>query len=859
MKSSTLRYHLLAIALFCSLLATQAASYSVPKREFRSAWVATVWGLDWPSIGAKPETQKNAMRQLLDSLKTNNFNAVNFQVRSMCDAMYKSSYEPWSSYLTGTRGKDPGYDPLQFVVEECHKRGMECHAWVNPYRFSTGSNWNTEMDQELQNSGHLLTYGNTTVLDPGQQWTIDRIVAVCREIVTNYDVDGILYDDYFYPNGIPTNETAGDYQEWRDSGIKMSLGDWRRDNVNKMVKAVNDMIQTVKPWVRYGISPAGVACTQQSMADKYGIQPCPSGSDWQYNGIFSEPLAWISAHTIDYISPQVYWKIGATADYGKITPWWNQVAEHFGRQCYISQNIYTGIGAHSDSTQYVEVARETELNRTSSVDGNPGAIYYSCKYLYKMGAQQSLGNYLKSTVFTRPALPPVITWKQGNNPGPVQNLARDGQHLSWEGHEGARYSVYAFPSTMNTSTFSKQVEYLLGMTYEPSYELTAGQAADNEFQYAVCVVDRVGNEYDPVFLGTPLAQLGTPTLIAPAAGATVDEPFHFTWHQVHAATTYVVELSNEADFGHVVEQHETADTTLLSTSFSQLQHDHTQYWRVVASADQHYSGVSEVRAIKPMRLTITYPVDGQEELNDGFTATWYAVGSSEEATVEIANTIDFAENEVVFTGHSATGELAIPSGTLDAGNTYYMRVSLTVDGVNIVSNPVRFNLAHQATHFVTPTDGGVLFPDQYVAVKAQKWANSYVIEISASKNTWGRTRYVETLKDGATQSNTRADSIKVNGKFLTLGQTYYARTKTNYKGFDQVSHSTDYGDIISFTYALRGDVNSDGQVNVSDVTELVNKIIGTGEASDAVCDLNSDGTINATDVTALINIILGHP
>ena len=157
------RHLFFAAFLLLGFAAQAAGTYSVPKREFRSAWVATVWALDWPrdandneANGMNAEVQKASMIHMLDSLKRNNFNAVNFQVRSMCDAMYKSSYEPWSSYLTGTRGKAPSYDPLQFVVEECHKRGMECHAWVNPYRFSTGANWTTELDQELKNSGHLL-------------------------------------------------------------------------------------------------------------------------------------------------------------------------------------------------------------------------------------------------------------------------------------------------------------------------------------------------------------------------------------------------------------------------------------------------------------------------------------------------------------------------------------------------------------------------------------------------------------------------------------------------------------------------------------------------------------------------------
>ena len=240
----------LLISFLLAAIATSAysATYTTPKREFRSAWIATVWALDWPrdandnaANNTNATVQKQQMIRMLDSLKNNNFNNVCFQVRSMCDAMYKSSYEPWSSYLTGTRGSTPSYDPLAFVVEECHKRGMECHAWVNPYRYSTGSSWNTAADQELKSSGHLLTYGTTIILDPAQQWTIDRITNVCREIVANYDVDGLVFDDYFYPNGIPESSDADDYSEWRNSGTSMSIGDWRRDNVNRMVKSVYDL------------------------------------------------------------------------------------------------------------------------------------------------------------------------------------------------------------------------------------------------------------------------------------------------------------------------------------------------------------------------------------------------------------------------------------------------------------------------------------------------------------------------------------------------------------------------------------------------------------------------------------------
>ena len=187
----------LVVSLILATVAVGAVSASeVVKSEFRSAWITTGWTLDWPAMKSSAEQQKRDMDRMLDSLAANHFNAVNFKVRALCDAMYASGFDPWSYWLTGTRGKDPGYDPLQYVVEACHKRGMECHAWVNPYRFSTGEEWDTDIDNELKASGHLLSFGGVTILNPAHQWTITRIVNVCREIVNNYDVDGLLFDDF---------------------------------------------------------------------------------------------------------------------------------------------------------------------------------------------------------------------------------------------------------------------------------------------------------------------------------------------------------------------------------------------------------------------------------------------------------------------------------------------------------------------------------------------------------------------------------------------------------------------------------------------------------------------------------------
>ena len=842
-------------AVLLSGMMTCAWAYGMPKREFRSAWIATVWCLDWPSQGAGATKQKAQMDRLLDSLQVNGFNAVNFQVRSMCDAMYQSSLEPWSSYLTGTRGQYPGFDPLQYVVEGCHQRGMECHAWVNPYRWSTGTDWNTAQDRELKEDGWLLTYGSTVILDPGQQRTIDRIVAVCKEIITGYDVDGILYDDYFYPSGIPTDATAQDYNEWKNSGTTLSFGDWRRDNVNRMVQAVYDMIQETRPDVRYGISPAGVAASSSAVAGKHGVDPCPTGSDWQYNGIFSDPLAWLEAQSIDYISPQVYWPFGhSTNDYGKITGWWGQIAAHFGRQVYISSSI-SGLTSSSTAVQYKEYADEVEYNRTSSVDGNPGAIFYSCKYLYALNSN-TLAHYLKNTVFTRPALPPVMSWKQGYNPGEVQDLARTGNQLSWNGYDNVRYTVYAFPITMNKNTFTGQIDYLLGMTYDPSYDIPAQY--QQGYQFAVCVLDRVGNEWEPAFLSVELDQLDSPLLISPENNSSPDAPFKFTWHQVEGATSYVVELATTSEFDNVLEHLTVTDTVASALAFSKLTHGELLYWRVQSCADSCYSGVSEVRAFTPMLLTITSPADGSQDLEVPVTAQWYTCGSDEEATLELSGSDTF--ETIIYSGTSTTGALVIPDELLEPGNAYFARVILTVDGETMTSNVVRFSIAHAAARFAVPVDGGVLYKGQHITLKPQQWATSYVVEVSSKDNTWGRSRFIETLKNGQYETTLPAEQMKVDGKLMVDGTTYYARCKTSYLDFDGISHSTAYGPIISFVYkeaeTLEGDVNDDGEVNIADVNTIIDMIL-SGDAATAG-DVNGDNEVNIADINTLINLILNE-
>ncbi len=494
-------------ALAAVLLAIAALPMSSGvKREVRSVWMATVWALDWPSSTSSTTAQKNEMVKYLDVLQKNNFNAVYFQVRTMSDAFYKSSYEPWSSYLTGTRGKDPGWDPLAFVVEECHKRGMECHAWVNPYRFSTGSNWSTAQDQALKSAGMLLAYTKsdgktTTILNPGLESVRKRIVDVCKEIISNYDVDGLVFDDYFYPEGIPVTSSAGDYDLWQESGASMTFGDWRRNNVNQMVADVYKMVQQQKPYVRFGISPAGAACTSAAVAAKHGIDRCPVASDWQYDGIFSDPVAWLEAGTIDYISPQLYWKTNhKTNPFGPMTKWWSYVAKHFGRHHYASHSI-SFLNSSNTTSDWEEIGKQVQFSRDYTENEAPGAVFYSAAYV--TGKKQSgFGEWLQVNKFQNKALTPAIDWKKSDlEKVQVSALSKRATVLSWAGVDNVRYSVYAVPESVNVETLDSSIpaEYLLGVSYKTTYTMPDDKKSG--YNYAVCVLDRYGNEYEPVYYG----------------------------------------------------------------------------------------------------------------------------------------------------------------------------------------------------------------------------------------------------------------------------------------------------------------------------------------------------------------------
>ena len=816
-------FAVLSIAL---LGASSMSADTYTKREMRSVWLTTVYAIDWPSTqgttASAQTSQKNEMTGYLDQLQADGFNAVFFQVRSMCDAMYQSSYEPWSSYLTGSRGSNPGWDPLAFVVEECHKRGIECHAWVNPYRWSTGSNWSTTQDQQLSSSGWLLSYTSTsdnngtastiTILNPGIPAARQRIVDVCREIVNNYDVDGLVFDDYFYPNGIPSTSSAGDYNLWKNSGSGLSIGDWRRKNVNQMVADVYNMIQETKPWVRFGISPAGAACSSSSVAAKHGVEPLSnycSASDWQYDGIFSDPVAWLEEGTIDYISPQLYWTTShSTNPFGPMTNWWSKVAKQFGRHHYASHSI-TFLESANTTSSYQEVGKQVQLSRDYTLNNATGCVFYSHNKISGKTVS-GLGEWLLANKFQKKALPPAIDWKTATNPGKVSNLstapdANGGIFWNTPG-DGYRYSVYAIPSSVSKSTIMSSVDggilsdYLVGIYYSGYCYLPAEKVSG--YYYAVCVLDRYGNEYEPRYSTDNVTPAEKVTLTSPVGGATVKQPVTFAWSAAASAATYTLQVSKSSDITNPVINRSGITTNSLSLNAGDLDESTTYYWRIVTSQTGKEDAASDVAqfataqfdAISP--LSLSSPVNAATVPDEASIS--FAWNGVEGASYKLEIALDATFDQIVVSQNTTSTGATVDMSKLQYNGTYYWRITATKAGYKTTTtlawtfNTPKREAAPKVT-LVTPENNATI-TEAFTFAFTNLAADSYRLIVSTSA------QFTEPLIDTTTGFTTSSGTKKysVSESDLPRG-TYYWKVISSKAG----SLDTD-SEVRKFTFQIAG-------------------------------------------------------
>ena len=351
---------------------------SKERKEMRGIWVATVLNIDWPSKkGLSIESQKQEFIKILDNVKEWNMNAVFVQIKPVGDAFYPSKFSPWSEYLTGKQGENPGYDPLKFMIEEAHKRNIEFHAWFNPYRLTMSGGIDKLSNDNIgkQRPDWTITYGGKLYLNPGIPEVNDYIVKSIMEVVENYDIDGVHMDDYFYPYKVK-GEIYNDEEQYNKYGSNfLKVDDWRRDNVNKLIEKLYSSIKHKNKNIEFGISPFGVwrnisTDSVRGSNTKAGIQ--------NYDDLYADILYWMKKNWIDYVAPQIYWNQGfKIAEYNTLVDWWSKYAKETKTNLYIGQAAYRIKDWEKDD----ELINQIKYNRKS--EEVKGSIFFSYSSLVK--------------------------------------------------------------------------------------------------------------------------------------------------------------------------------------------------------------------------------------------------------------------------------------------------------------------------------------------------------------------------------------------------------------------------------------------------------------------------------------------
>ena len=469
-----------------------------PKREFRGAWLHVIGQSQWQN---KTTAQAKAyIDDQFDKLQQAGCNAVIFQVRPTADAVYKSDLEPWSAWLTGKRGKapDPLWDPMEYAIEEAHKRGLEFHAWLNPYRVtSTAKEVLPAAHASNKESHRFFRYNGQILFDPAYQENRDFISDVVKDIVKRYDVDAIHIDDYFYPYPAP-GKAIPDDASYKKFGNGMNRNDWRRHNVDLLIEQLHKTIKNEKPWVRFGVSPFGIwrnKRTDPRGSSSTGLQ--------NYDDLYADVLLWARKGWIDYLAPQLYWSLDTQAAPSRsLVKWWNDNAN--GVDIYVGQDVKRTMdspdpGNHSSNEMDTKVRLSREL---PNIKGNVWWHGYWVTDNYK-GAGRLLADKYQSTI----ALPPAY---KGPGKGPktvdkVRVVKRDGmEFLEWEGprnsgressDDAVKYVVYEFlgdeKHDIENSEAIVALTPLTRMRIDPE---------ERGATYAVTVLDRLNRESEPVYL-----------------------------------------------------------------------------------------------------------------------------------------------------------------------------------------------------------------------------------------------------------------------------------------------------------------------------------------------------------------------
>lgn len=492
MKKSFLFSLALCAALLVSCTGAElvSSSSSKAKREFRGAWIQCVNG---QFLGMSTQQMQRTLTQQLDELRRDGVNAIIFQVRPECDALYESAIEPWSRFLTGQQGRapQPYWDPLKWMIDECHKRGMELHAWINPYRAKTKTtNELANKHVAITHPDWVFSYDGQFIMNPARTDCRDYICTVVDDIVARYDVDGLHIDDYFYPYPAAGQTIPDDADFRRDNNGIRDKNDWRRDNVNRFIKQLSETIHKRKPWVKFGVSPFGIYRNKRNApqvgSETAGLQ--------NYDDLYADVLLWVNNGWVDYCVPQLYWQIGhKTADYATLIRWWDAHAGN--RPLYIGEDIERTVkNADLDNPASNQMPAKYRLH--SQMSHVNGTVLW-----YAKAAADNIGNYghaLRDYYWKYPALQPLMPFiddEAPKEPRKVKIMKMHGKNvLFWTAPKGSgwkkeayRYVVYRF--AQHEKVDLSRPERIVAITNNNFFELPEGKAS-----YVVTALDRMSNE-----------------------------------------------------------------------------------------------------------------------------------------------------------------------------------------------------------------------------------------------------------------------------------------------------------------------------------------------------------------------------
>jgi len=492
---------ILTITLLAGLIASVSAK-EYPKREMRAVWIATVENIDWPSTNQlTTDDQKAEMIGLLDSVKAYNMNTIVFQIRPDADALYASELEPWSEWLTGKQGQapDPWYDPLQFTIGECRKRGLDIHVWLNPYRAiqNTAKTKPALNHVAITHPEWMLTYGNKKYFDPGIPEVRNHVARVVSDIVRRYDIDAIHFDDYFYPYKITGQEFPDDksFKKYQGDFGPQDKENWRRNNVDLIIKQLHDSIKSIKPTVEFGISPFGVWRNKKN--DPEGSETRAGVSN--YDDLYADILKWQREKWIDYVTPQLYWYIGKeVADYAILAKWW--AAHSYGSSIYIGQAPYL---INPDSKDQAwrssdEITKQIALNRT--IPEIKGSMYFSAKFMKKNPL--SVKENMMKEHYRYPSLTPVNPLVVPVIPAQpaIPTFEKEGNDLvlTWQKQENnTLFVVYRFKKLQRVKT--EHPDKIISVTsYQKLLLPSVKGYKPSRFKYAVTALSPSHTESEPV-------------------------------------------------------------------------------------------------------------------------------------------------------------------------------------------------------------------------------------------------------------------------------------------------------------------------------------------------------------------------